>query len=98
MRKSVWYAAIALVVVGCGGGDKAAEQARADSAAAAAAAPPPAPPAPAPPTDAEIAHIAVTANTIDIEAGEQAKAKSTNADVKKFAQTMITDHTGVNKE
>jgi putative membrane protein len=50
------------------------------------------------PTDPEIAHIAVTANAIDIEAGELAKQKATNAEVKKFAETMITDHTGVNQQ
>jgi putative membrane protein len=79
-----------LVLAGCGGGDQA------DSAVADTV-PPVAAPAPTL-TDAEIAHVAVTANTIDIEAGEAAKAKSTNADVKAFAQTMITDHTGVNAE
>ena len=48
-------------------------------------------------TDAQIAHIVVTANQIDIDAGKLAKAQSTNAEVKKFADTMVTDHTGVNK-
>src|SRR6476619_2646094 len=49
------------------------------------------------PNDAQIASIVVTANQVDIEAGELAKSTSTNADVKQFAQLMITDHTGVNK-
>jgi putative membrane protein len=48
-------------------------------------------------TDAQIAHIVVTANQVDIDAGKLAAAKSTNADVKKFGQTMVTDHSGVNK-
>jgi putative membrane protein len=48
-------------------------------------------------TDAQIAHIVVTANQIDIDAGKLAKTQSTNAEVKKFADTMVTDHTGVNK-
>jgi putative membrane protein len=48
--------------------------------------------------DAQIASIVVTANQVDVDAGEVAKATSTNPDVKKFAQTMITDHTGVNKQ
>ena len=47
--------------------------------------------------DAQIASIVVTANTVDIDAGKAAKAKSTNKEVKAFAQQMITDHTGVNK-
>ena len=58
-------------------------------------------PAPAPaaaPTDPEIAHIAVTANTIDVEAGQLAKQKSTNKEVTAFADRMITDHTAVNKQ
>ncbi len=49
------------------------------------------------PNDAQIASIVVTANQVDIEAGQLAKSTSTNADVKQFAQLMITDHTGVNK-
>jgi putative membrane protein len=97
MRRAAWLLVVAVVVGACGRGNDAADQPIADSASAAPPAPP-APPAAAPPTDAEIAHIAVTANTIDIEAGEQAKQKSQNAEVKKFAQTMITDHTGVNKQ
>jgi len=48
-------------------------------------------------TDAQIASIVVTANQVDIDAGQLAHATSTNADVKKFAQLMIDDHTGVNK-
>ena len=48
--------------------------------------------------DAQIASIVVTANTVDIDAGKLAVTKATNPDVKKFAQTMVTDHTGVNKQ
>jgi len=47
--------------------------------------------------DAQIASIVVTANQVDIDAGELAKSTSTNPEVKQFAQLMITDHTGVNK-
>jgi putative membrane protein len=49
-------------------------------------------------TDAKIASIVVTANQIDIDAGKLAESKASNEDVKKFAQLMITDHTGVNKQ
>ena len=49
------------------------------------------------PNDAQIASIVVTANQVDIDAGELAKSTSTNPEVKQFAQLMITDHTGVNK-
>ena len=48
--------------------------------------------------DAQIAHIVVTANSIDSTAGELAKKKGTSKSVKDFAQTMITDHAGVNKQ
>ena len=47
--------------------------------------------------DAQIASIVVTANQVDIDAGKLAQSTSTNAEVKKFAEQMITDHTGVNK-
>jgi putative membrane protein len=50
------------------------------------------------PTDPQIAAIVVAANTVDINAGKLAKSKSHNKDVKAFAQQMITDHTGVNKQ
>jgi putative membrane protein len=50
------------------------------------------------PTDAQIAHIVVTANQVDIDAGEIATTKGSTADVKKFGQQMVTDHTGVNKQ
>lgn len=62
-------------------------------------------PAPAPtdttaakPTDAQIAHIAVTANSIDVDMGKDAKAKASDADVKSFAQLMITDHSASNEK
>jgi putative membrane protein len=50
------------------------------------------------PTDPQIAAIVVAANTVDINAGKLAKSKSRNKDVKAFAQQMITDHGGVNKQ
>jgi len=50
------------------------------------------------PTDPQIAGIVVTANTIDINAGKLAKARTKNKEVSKFAQQMITDHTAVNKQ
>jgi putative membrane protein len=49
------------------------------------------------PNDAQIAAIVVTANQVDINAGELAKSKTKNEEVKAFAQRMVTDHTGVNK-
>ena len=48
-------------------------------------------------TDPQIASIVVTANQVDIDAGKLAKSMAGSADVKKFADQMITDHTGVNK-
>ncbi len=58
-----------------------------------------APKASAPPlTDANIAAIVLAANTADIENGKLAKSKATSADVKQFAETMITDHAAVNQQ
>ena len=48
--------------------------------------------------DAQIASIVVTANQVDVDAGKLAAATSKNADVRKFAQLMVTDHTAVNKQ
>ena len=50
------------------------------------------------PNDAQIAHIVVTANQVDIDAGKLAESKGTNADVKAFGKQMVTDHTGVNQQ
>jgi putative membrane protein len=47
--------------------------------------------------DAQIASIVVTANQVDIDAGKLAQTTSSNAEVKKFGERMVTDHTGVNK-
>jgi putative membrane protein len=48
--------------------------------------------------DAQIAHIVVTANQVDIDAGKVAKTKASNEDVKAFAHRMISDHTDVNRQ
>jgi putative membrane protein len=50
------------------------------------------------PNDAQIASIVVTANQVDIDAGKLAATKASDAEVKKFANLMVTDHTGVNKQ
>jgi putative membrane protein len=50
------------------------------------------------PNDAQIAHIVVTANQVDIEAGKVAQTRGQNAEVKAFGKQMVTDHTAVNKQ
>jgi putative membrane protein len=50
------------------------------------------------PNDAQIAGIVVAANTVDVDAGKLALKMSKNKEVKDFAQHMVTDHTGVNKQ
>jgi putative membrane protein len=50
------------------------------------------------PTDAQIAHIVVTANQVDIDAGKLAQSKAHGKEVKAFAKQMVTDHSGVNKQ
>jgi putative membrane protein len=50
------------------------------------------------PTDPQIAHIAYTAGTLDIEAAKQAVTMSKNKDVLAFANQMIKDHEAVNKQ
>jgi putative membrane protein len=47
--------------------------------------------------DAQIASIVVTANQVDIDAGQLAASRASSDDVKTFARLMVTDHTGVNK-
>lgn len=48
-------------------------------------------------TDLEIAHVAYTADNADIRYAHLALAKSKHPEVRKFAQTMISDHNNVNK-
>jgi len=93
----------ALLVAACKK-DSDANGGATDTTAVAAPAPPPAPTdttAAAPSgtvSDAQIAAIVLAANTVDSTAGALAQQKGTNADVKKFGQTMVTDHGGVNKQ
>jgi putative membrane protein len=49
-------------------------------------------------SDPEVAHVAVTANTIDITLAKFALSVSKNAEIKKFATTMVTDHSAVNQQ
>ncbi|TPI40982.1 DUF4142 domain-containing protein [Mesorhizobium sp. B3-1-9] len=50
------------------------------------------------PTDPQIAHIAYTADAIDIEAAKLAIEKSKNKAVVDFAKDMARDHEAVNKQ
>lgn len=49
-------------------------------------------------TDPQIAHIAYTAGSIDIQQAQQALQKSQNAQVREFANEMVRDHTSVNQQ
>ncbi len=48
--------------------------------------------------DLEIAHVAYTADNIDIRYAHLALAISTNPEIHNFANTMIRDHTAVNEQ
>jgi putative membrane protein len=88
-------------LLACAKPDATSDSARAaDSAAAATpmAAPDTVKPAAAALNDAQIAHVAVTANSLDSAAGMLARQKGSAKPVKDFAQTMIDDHTSVNKQ
>jgi len=52
-------------------------------------------PAPSKLSDPEVASVAVVANQIDIGYAQIAKTKSKDAEVLKFAETMINDHNAV---
>ena len=49
-------------------------------------------------SDQEVAHVAVTANSIDIELAKYAQTRTGNIKVRKFAATMIADHGAVNAQ
>lgn len=91
-------ALLTLLVAGaaaCAAEDEALDEAATEEVSVAPADAPAAAPAL---TDPQIAHVAVTANTIDVEAGRLAESRTQNAEVRSFAQTMITDHTAVNEQ
>src|ERR1700712_3660053 len=48
--------------------------------------------------DPQIAHIAYTAGVIDVAAAKQALSKTSNKEVKAFAEDMVRDHEAVNKQ
>lgn len=48
--------------------------------------------------DLEIAHVAYTADNIDIQYAHLALALSSNESVREFAENMIHDHTAVNEQ
>jgi putative membrane protein len=50
------------------------------------------------PSDPQIAHIVVTANQVDIDAGKLAARKGSTEEVRKFGTQMVTDHTAVNQQ
>lgn len=48
------------------------------------------------PNDAQIAMIAVVADSVDVDAGKLAAEKASSKEIKDFAETMVRDHTAVN--
>jgi putative membrane protein len=94
-RIALFWCATLLTGLGVAACEPRKQEPPADPAAAAPAAE--APEAPAL-TDPEIAHIAVTANAIDSTMGQLAKTRARSSAVKGFAQTMVTDHGGVNRQ
>src|SRR5437762_12386425 len=50
------------------------------------------------PTDPQIAHIVVTANQVDIDAGKVAESNGASKEVKDLGKQKGTDHTGVNQQ
>ena len=92
-RYALILATLAFVSFGCAKKDDNAEYTNADTTTTAA---PAQDTTAGKPTDAQIAHIGVTANSIDVEAGKDAKSKASNAEVKAFAQRMVTDHSAAN--
>jgi len=90
-----------LGVAACGGGRDATTDtavATSTTGATGAESAPAQPAASATLNDAQIAHVAVTANAIDSTAGVMAQEKGRSQAVKDFAKTMVTDHAGVNKQ
>ena len=88
---------LALAATACTKKDDAAQDTAVATAPAPATATTPAADAPKL-NDAQIAHVAVTANAIDSAAGASARTKARDTAVKDFANQMVRDHGAVNKQ
>lgn len=101
IMRQIAFSFAAMSAVALGGCRKSETPATDTATPAVAPAPDTARPAAAPApaiNDAQIAHIVVTANTVDSAAGQLAKTKGASKAVKDFGQTMVNDHSGVNKQ
>ena len=101
IMRQIAFSFAAMSAVALGGCKKSETPATDTATPAVAPAPDTARPAAAPApaiNDAQIAHIVVTANTVDSAAGQLAKTKGASKAVKDFGQTMVNDHSGVNKQ
>jgi len=48
--------------------------------------------------DAQVVHIVVTANQVDVDAGKLARTKSAGKETRAFAERMIADHDALNAQ
>ena len=98
---TILWAAVMALAPACKSDEKQSTQMTTPESSSSKPAPTPAPepakPAAATLNDAQIAAIVVAANQVDVDAGKLAVEKTNNAEVKKFAQQMVTDHTAVNQ-
>ncbi len=98
MRFSAALGVAMFILAGCNSGNNDQAAATADSAQATATPAPEAAPQQPALNDAQIASIAVTANQIDVDYGKIALDKSKNPEIRKFAETMIKDHSDIIKQ
>ncbi|MCO6497338.1 MAG: DUF4142 domain-containing protein [Chitinophagaceae bacterium] len=83
---------VMFIMAGCNSGSEKEEAKTETATTTEATAPEQAAPAL---NDAQIASIAVTANQIDVDYGKIALEKSQNPEIRKFAETMIKDHSDI---
>jgi putative membrane protein len=95
--KPAFVVTLALTLAACTTDETETQDAGADTAAGTTSQTP-GPGTPGATSDAEIAHIATTANNADIDGANLAKTKAQNAEVKSFANLMISDHTAANEK
>lgn len=106
MRTALGLVVAVWLLAGCGGERRQETAPAQETTSAAPVAPPATPPAgpeaaPAPATPVsqpQIVAIVTAANDADIAAGKLASEKASNAQVKTFAQRMVTDHGASNQQ
>lgn len=95
MRKTILGISLAVAVTACRGENGREASAPPDTTVRREAA---APRGPVVLGDPQIAHVVMTANSLEVNLGELARQRAANEEVRSYAQTMVTDHGAIYRQ